>query len=112
MICDDSRRPMENALSAECRGGRIVMSSMWRQAALRVGFIVAVAAVFVIQTPQLLAQTSNAQLSGSVTDTSGAVVAGAEIKAVNTATNVAYAAVSNGSGIYILQELSLIHISE
>ena len=81
------------------------MSSKWRQAALRVGIIVAVAAVFVIQTPQLLAQTSNAQLSGSVTDTSGAVVAGAEIKAVNTATNVAYAAVSNGSGIYILQEL-------
>jgi hypothetical protein len=51
------------------------------------------------------AQTSNAQLSGLVTDTSGAVVAGAEIKAVNTATNVPYSGVSNNSGIYVLQEL-------
>lgn len=51
------------------------------------------------------AQSTNAQLSGLITDPSGAVIAGAEIKAVNTATNVTYAAVSNGSGIYVLTEL-------
>jgi hypothetical protein len=51
------------------------------------------------------AQSSNAQLSGSVTDTTGAAIAGAEIKAINEATNVPYTSVSNGSGIYVLQEL-------
>ncbi|HEY3628728.1 MAG TPA: carboxypeptidase-like regulatory domain-containing protein [Terracidiphilus sp.] len=50
-------------------------------------------------------QSSNAELSGVITDTSGAVVAGAEIKALNTATNVTYAAVSNQSGLYLLTEL-------
>jgi hypothetical protein len=51
------------------------------------------------------AQSSNAEVSGVVTDTSGAVVAGAEIKALNTATNVTYAAISNGSGLYLLTEM-------
>src|SRR3954447_23821040 len=50
-------------------------------------------------------QSSNAELSGVITDTSGAVVAGAEIKALNTATNVTYSAVSNGTGLYLLTEL-------
>ncbi len=58
-----------------------------------------------MQGPSLWAQSSNAELSGVVTDTSGAVVAGAEIKALNTATNVTYSAVSNGSGLYLLSEL-------
>jgi hypothetical protein len=55
--------------------------------------------------PQMRAQSANAQLSGLVTDTSGAVISGAEINAVNIATNVPYSAVSNGSGIYVLPEL-------
>ena len=59
----------------------------------------------VMPGPSMRAQSSNAELSGVVTDTSGAVVAGAEIKALNTATNVTYSAVSNGSGIYLLSEL-------
>ncbi len=73
--------------------------------ALRVGFFIAVSAMFVPQGSRLQAQTSNAQLSGLVTDTTGAAIAGAQIRAMNTATNVTYAAVSNGSGIYMLQEL-------
>ena len=60
---------------------------------------------FFILRPVLRGQSSNAQLSGLVTDTSGAVLAGAEIKAVNTATNVTYTGVSNGSGIYVLSEM-------
>ena len=51
------------------------------------------------------AQSSNAELSGVITDTSGAVVAGAEVKALNTATNVTYSAISNGSGLYLLTEI-------
>ena len=54
---------------------------------------------------QMRAQTSNAQLSGLIADSTGAVVAGAEIKALNRATNVPYTTESNGSGIYVLPEL-------
>ncbi len=51
------------------------------------------------------AQSSNAQLSGQVTDTTGAAVSGAEIRAVNLATNVPYSAVANSSGIYVIPEM-------
>jgi hypothetical protein len=61
--------------------------------------------VFVALTPALRAQTSNAQLSGLITDPTGAVIGGASIKAVNVATNVPYTAQSDGAGIYVLQEL-------
>lgn len=54
---------------------------------------------------QVSAQTSNAQLSGQVTDPTGAIVSDAEIKAVNVATNVSYSGVSNSAGIYVLTEL-------
>jgi hypothetical protein len=56
-------------------------------------------------SPALRAQTSNAQISGLITDPTRAVIGGAEIKAVNGATNVPYTAVSNGAGIYVLPEL-------
>ena len=77
------------------------------EAALRLGVTVAIIMplALVMSNPPVQAQTSNAQLSGLVTDTSGAVVAGAEIQAVNSATNVPYTAVTNGAGIYVLQEL-------
>ena len=88
------------------------MNSKWRQAirgtdAIGRGLIIWVIAMLVleIQARQLRAQSSNAELSGVVTDTSGAVVAGAQINALNTATNVMYSAVSNGSGLYLLTEL-------
>ena len=45
----------------------------------------------------LVAQSSNAQLSGLVTDSTGAVIPNAEVHATNTATNVAYKATSNGA---------------
>lgn len=83
------------------------MSSILRQAALRLGYVLGAILLmaFAMSCPQLQAQTSNAQLSGLVTDPTGAVIAGAEIKAVNTATNVPYTAISNGAGIYVLQEV-------
>ncbi len=62
-------------------------------------------AVLAMLSPAMRAQSSNAQLSGLVTDTTGAVVGGAEIKALNEATNVPYVTVSNGAGIYVLPEL-------
>ena len=84
------------------------MISNWRVAARRLSSIlggIVSMAVLIAPCVQIHAQTSNAQLSGLVTDTSGAVIAGAEVKAVNVATNVPYSAVSNGSGIYVLLEL-------
>lgn len=84
------------------------MISNWRVAARRLSSIlggIVSMAVLIASCVQIHAQTSNAQLSGLVTDTSGAVIAGAEVKAVNVATNVPYSAVSNGSGIYVLLEL-------
>ena len=83
------------------------MSSTWKKAALRLGSILGVIVPMglVMLNPQMRAQTSNAQLSGLITDTTGAVVTGAQIRAVNVATNVPYTAVSNGSGIYVLPEL-------
>ncbi len=83
------------------------MSSCWRKSALRLGsvFGVILSVVFAMHCPQMRAQTSNAQVSGVITDSTGAVVAGAQIRAVNIATNVPYNSVSNGSGIYVLSEL-------
>ena len=67
------------------------------------GVIAALALVMLCPATQ--AQTSNAQLTGLITDPTGAVISGAEIKAVNDATKVPYATVSNGAGIYVLPEL-------
>ena len=48
------------------------------------------------------AQSSNGQITGLVTDSSGAAVEGARISAINNATGVAYKTTSNGSGVYCL----------
>ena len=82
-------------------------TSKWRGTALNLWMIISTIAVLVLLIPgsQMLAQSSNSELSGVITDTSGAVVAGVEVKALNTATNVTYAAVTNGSGLYLLTEL-------
>src|ERR1700678_3808463 len=46
-----------------------------------------------------------ASLTGEVTDTSGAVIPGAQVELVNTATSATYTAVTNGSGSYTLSNL-------
>src|ERR1035438_2145259 len=51
------------------------------------------------------AQSSNGQITGLVTDSSGAAVEGARISAINNATGVAYKTTSNGSGVYVLPQL-------
>jgi hypothetical protein len=47
----------------------------------------------------------NVNLSGNVTDSNGAVVAGATIKAVSVATNSERSSTSNAAGFYTLQQL-------
>jgi hypothetical protein len=114
MVCDVHRTDGHPAVLPAVVEAISLKSSQWRQPARRPGSIIAssifgaiVLILMVMQGPSLWAQSSNAEMSGVVTDTSGAVVAGAEIKALNTATNVTYSAVSNGSGLYLLSELLL-----
>jgi hypothetical protein len=60
-----------------------------------------VANVLLFSAP-VLAQETRGQILGRVTDQSGAVVAGAIVKAVNTATNVITTTTSNQSGDFVL----------
>ncbi len=52
-----------------------------------------------------LAQSSNGQITGLVTDSSGAAIEGAKITATNTATGVSYNGTTNGAGVYVLPQL-------
>ena len=53
----------------------------------------------------LSAQTNRATITGTVTDTTGAVVAGAEVTATNLDTNVATKTTSDQDGIYVIPDL-------
>lgn len=61
--------------------------------------------VFVPISPQMQAQTVNANILGTVTDTSGAVISGATITATNVATGMKFKSVSAGNGSYALRLL-------
>lgn len=82
------------------------MSQKWQRTAQRLSSVAVIAWVALgLFCGQMRAQTSNAQLSGMITDSTGSAIPGAQVNAVNLATNVSYAAIANGSGIYVLQEL-------
>src|SRR5665213_1110309 len=55
----------------------------------------------------LVAQTITGSVCGTITDASGAVVGGANVTATNTATGVATQTISNTSGLYNFQFLTL-----
>ena len=54
---------------------------------------------------RLCAQSSNGQITGLITDSSGAAVQDAKIVATNTETGVTYVSTTNGSGVYVLSQL-------
>ncbi len=56
--------------------------------------------------PQATPQTVSGQITGTVTDPSGAVVPGAKVTATDIATNVATTATTNTSGNYVLNQLT------
>jgi Carboxypeptidase regulatory-like domain len=71
------------------------------QSALIFCLVLAVALV-----PRAIAQQStNAQITGIVTDSTGASVPEVSLKATNTATNVEFSTVSNEAGVYVLPQL-------
>lgn len=58
--------------------------------------------VFLIAALPLAAQVGTAELTGAVTDSSGAGVAGSRVVAANAATGVTRDAVSDATGVYVL----------
>jgi hypothetical protein len=55
----------------------------------------------------LKAQVNTAVLSGTAMDTTGAVVAGAQIQATNAGTGISYAGTTDGAGRYTLPEMPI-----
>src|SRR5215469_9935797 len=69
-------------------------------------FVFSVAFLFLASfTSVLRAQSTNASLSGRVTDPSKALIVDAKVAAISATTNVRYEATTNGSGEYYLANL-------
>src|SRR5262252_7843542 len=65
----------------------------------------AVTFVCLCVTPYVFGQASNATLTGTVEDATGAVLPGVSISATNNGTGVVVTAVSNEAGAYNIQSL-------
>ena len=59
-----------------------------------------------IFVPGLIAQANKGMISGTVTDTSGAVIVGANIEVKDVGTGITYPTVTDSHGQYIVPELS------
>ena len=70
---------------------------------LRVCVLVSAALVLLIQGAQ--AQANRATITGTVTDTSGAIVPGVDVTAANKGTDAVTKAVSNQDGVYVIPNL-------
>jgi hypothetical protein len=68
-------------------------------------YLICVVAVFLTLSTNISAQSPNATLNGQVVDSSGGVIAGANIDAINIATNVKYSTRTNSEGMYLLPDL-------
>ena len=77
------------------------MAKSFLRARTLIGFVVLLLTI----RQASLAQSSNGQISGLVTDSSGAAVDGAALIATNTATGVTYTGKTNGAGVYVLPQL-------
>ena len=67
-----------------------------------VSFVCLLVCVLVLAGPAL---AQNAQVSGTVTDPAGAVVAGASVSARNVETGVVSSTVANAIGVYVFASL-------
>jgi hypothetical protein len=68
-------------------------------------FIAWLGGLFLALVPTVQAQVVNATLTGTVKDSSGAVIAGAKVVAINTATNLTHETVTDNQGNYRLPSL-------
>jgi outer membrane receptor protein involved in Fe transport len=70
--------------------------------------VVSVLVLFlVISRSEAIAQDATGQITGVVTDASGAVVPNVRITAIRSATNINYRAVTNSSGVYQILQLPI-----
>ncbi len=69
---------------------------------MAVARIVKLAWILAVLSPSAFAQETRGEILGRVTDPSGAVVSGATVRAVNTATQVQSTATTNQTGDYVL----------
>ena len=67
--------------------------------------LLALALAMALAGTQALAQVGGGTITGTVTDTSGALIPGAEVTARNEATNVARTAISGDNGVYRIPNL-------
>jgi len=68
-------------------------------------FVAAVMLCCLFSLTLVFGQTSNASLSGTVSDASGAIIPGVSVTAKNTATGVVNSTISNSAGIYSFPSL-------
>lgn len=87
-----------------------ILSVGWRKIASRFVFLAGLGASFLLAlfffTPQGIAQQEQGTITGSVVDTSGAIIQGAKVTVTNTATNVANSTVSDSSGYFTIPYLT------
>ena len=72
-----------------------------------VAFVVLLALLAGLHAPAAYAQVPTGQISGRVTDTSGAVLPGVDVTVTQTSTGLVRAAVTNESGQYVIPSLPL-----
>ena len=73
----------------------------------RVSTAVMMVLVFVFSSFAAMSQTFRGGINGTLTDQSGAVVAGAIIEAVESATGVSHKTISSSAGAYAFQDMPL-----
>jgi len=79
---------------------RSIPRAMWVASILA-----ALSTLLLVGTPAALAQSIFASLSGTVTDSNGALIPGAKVTIVNTATNIAQHLTSNKEGFFAANQL-------
>lgn len=80
-------------------GARLAMK---KRLAMKLGTILA---LLVLAVAPALAQINSGSMSGTVSDSTGAVIPNAKVVATETQTGTAYSTVSNSAGIYVLPTL-------
>ena len=68
-------------------------------------FFVLVSPLAILQSSVLYGQSTNAAVTGRVTDPQKSVIVGANVTAINTGTNVRYEGISNNTGSYVIPNL-------
>jgi hypothetical protein len=81
--------------------------AIWRSISANVISLVIVALTTLFLTLYATGQTGGGQIAGSITDSSGAAIAGAKVSAVNEATGSVYSAVTASSGSFLFPSLQV-----